>query len=148
MKRIGAIAAVILLAAAAVAGACELHFYLIDAEGVERPLSADGGSSADPVHLELGQQYILRIVYLEDHRNCEVRPEDTLLLLDGARWRVGRETQPLVLAAPVTWSQPRTRTHEGEVRFTAAAAGTWTLEFIRECDRGGYHGQLLFEVTG
>ncbi|MBN1834776.1 MAG: hypothetical protein JW820_02935 [Spirochaetales bacterium] len=147
MKRIIIIALGVFLAAAAVAGACELHFSLVDSAGIERPVSAANGSSGDSIPLELGEEYTLQMVYREDHRNCTVEPEDTVLLLEGARWRPARDTQPLILAAPVTWTQPQSRTNQAEVRFVAAAAGSWTLEIIRECDRGGYHGELVFAVA-
>lgn len=144
MKRVIITALTVLFASAAVAGACELQFSLFDAAGTERAVAAGTGS---PINLEVGLEYTLRMAYREDHRSCTVQPEDTLLLLDGARWREARDTQPLVLAAPVVWTQPRARTHEAEIGFTAAAAGNWTLEIIRECSRGGYYGELLFVVT-
>ena len=147
MKHIIITVLAVFFSAAAIAGACELQFYLIDPAGIQRPVSAGTGSSGGPIRLELGGEYTLKMTYREDHRNCTVPPGDTLLFLDGSRWRVARETQPLVLAAPVAWTQPQARTHEAEVHFTAAAAGSWTLEIIRECSRGGYRGELLFEVT-
>ena len=139
-----ALTVVSLLAAltASSAWACELRYTLIDAAGNARAIAA-----GPPVELAQGAKYALRVEYYEDHRNCDVKPESTVFLLEGARWRPARETQPLVLEAAIAWTRPRTRTNVGEARFTAAAAGTWTLEILRECSRGGYRGELVFAVS-
>lgn len=96
--------------------------------------------------LQAGAQYTLEMVYVENHRNCTVSPDETLYLLDGSRWRVARDTQPLVLAALPEWTAPARRTHAGTFPFAAQTPGVWALEVVRVCDRGGYHGTLIFEV--
>ena len=143
MKKIIAGAAVIL---AAVVGqpafACIPDFTLIDSEGRETVLDI-----GNLIELDSGQEYVLRIEYWEDHRNCSAKPEETLFILDGARWRVERETQPLILSANPEWTRPESRTNLGELRFIAASPGKWVLEIIRVCDRGGYAGRLEFHVS-
>ena len=85
---------------------------IITALAVFLASAAVAGAFGVPIPFQLGEEYPLRMVYREDHRNCAVRPEDTVLLLEGARWRVARHTQPLILGAPVRWTQPRARTNE------------------------------------
>ena len=121
--------------------ACNYTYTVIDGAGRETIVSE--GSSAT---LRLGETYTLRMEYHENHRNCNVSPEETLYLLDGSRWRLERETQPLYLLSWPQWEQPASRTHRGEFVFTAAQAGTWLVEVVRVCDRGGYHGEIYLEV--
>lgn len=143
MKKIIAVAAVVFAAVLVhPAFACIPDFTLIDSDGHETILDIE-----NPVELDAGRDYTLRIEYWEDHRNCSAKPEETMFLLDGARWRVGRETQPLVLSAAPEWTRPAARTNVGELRFTAVNPGEWILEIIRVCDRGGYSGQIEFHVS-
>lgn len=131
----------LILAAAASAAACNYIYTLIDSQGREVQV-VEGGR----VSLTQGEHYVLRMEYRENHRNCTVTPEETLYLLDGARWRLGRETQPLLLSEIADWTQPASRTHLGEFTFTASTAGNWLFEVVRTCDRGGYHGSFHLEV--
>ena len=126
---------------AATAAACNYTYTVIDAEGREVRIS-----EGERATLTQGESYILRMEYHENHRNCRVSPEETLYLLDGARWRLDRETQPLLLTGMPEWIQPAPRTHRGEFAFTASAAGDWLFEVVRVCDRGGYHGRFFLEV--
>lgn len=139
-RRLGIILGFI-LGAALPAAACNYTYTLIDPAG-RHTVVTEGGSAS----LVRGESYVLRMEYHENHRNCSVSPEETLYLVDGARWRLERETQPLVLTAMPRWEQPASRTHRGEFAFTAAREGAWLLEVVRICDRGGYHGEILFEV--
>ncbi len=138
----GAVGALLLLlVAGAPAAACEFVYTLIGPDGEERSIETSNTTT-----LREGAAYTLRMAYREDHRNCNIGPEDTLYLLDGARWRLERETQPLVLTTEPAWNQPSSRSHVGELQFTAATAGEWSLELIRTCHRDGYAGTLRFVV--
>ncbi len=122
--------------------ACRQEYVLVAPNGSESAIEA-----SSTTRVALGETYTLRIEYYEDHRNCTAIPEETMFLLDGARWRVNRETQPLVLTATPEWNRPSSRTNVGEVTFHAAAAGTWRVEIVRTCTRDGYTGWLEFEVS-
>ncbi len=134
----------LVLSAVAVTAAfpCEFTYTMIDAQGNKSEIDP-----LKPVILNSEAAYTLVISYWEDHRNCRVAPEETLLLLDGARWRVLRETQPLVLSAAPFWEQTASRTHEGTVHFTTQTAGSWVLEVMRICDREGYAEQIVILVA-
>jgi hypothetical protein len=119
-----------------------MEYTIIPAGGEE--IRVEPGS---PIALAQGQDYVLRMEYYEDHRNCTAKPEETLLLLDGSRWRENRDDQPLVLSSSPVWTKPKSRTNVGELAFTAAAPGSFRLEIIRECTRDGYQGELLFVVS-
>ncbi len=124
------------------ATACTMEYTIIPAGGEE--VSVEPGS---PFTLAQGQDYILRMEYYEDHRNCTAKPEETLLLLDGSRWREDKAGQPLVLSSSPVWTKPKSRTNVGEFEFTAVAPGSFCLEIIRECTRDGYQGELVFVVS-
>jgi hypothetical protein len=139
-RRMGIIL-VLLLVSAAAATACNYTYTVIDTEG--REVQITEGERTTLTH---GESYVLRMEYHENHRNCTVSPDETLYLVDGARWRLDRATQPLVLTGTPEWIQPTSRTHRGEFTFTAAAIGEWMFEVVRVCDRGGYHGAFFLEV--
>ncbi|SIQ19468.1 hypothetical protein SAMN05920897_10532 [Alkalispirochaeta americana] len=120
---------------------CDYLYTIMDQAGTERVLR-----EGETALLRANETYTLRMEYRENHRNCSVTPEQTLYLLEGARWRVARESQPLVLVAPPQWEQPASRSHRGDFTFLASQDGYWTLEVIRSCDRGGYHGTIYLEV--
>lgn len=123
--------------------ACEFSFTLISSSGLRTTVSLN-----TPITIQEGDSYTLHISYYEDHRNCTVTPESTLFMIDESRWRVLRETQPLVLTAPIEWQRESTRLHSTSISFRAQSVGTHTLSVIRLCDRsnGGYEGNLIFNV--
>lgn len=121
--------------------ACNYTYTFIDQAG-----NATVVAEGERATLTAGERYTLTMEYHENHRNCSVSPQETLYLVDGSRWREGRETQPLVLVSMPQWEQPARRTHRGDFQFIAARAGVWSLEIVRVCDRGGYHGELFIEV--
>ncbi len=131
----------ILLTAAAALPACEFTYTLTDSSGTQRDITTNV-----PVVLDLGEAYTLTLSYWEDHRSCPLGPEGTLFLLDGARWRVLRDTQPLMLLDHVSWDDASSRTKTGTLTFTAQLSGSWVLEVLRICTREGYQGELIFLV--
>ncbi len=136
------IISIILLTSAAIISACEFTYTLTDSQDRSREISVDS-----PVMVTRGESYTLSLSYWEDHRSCKLGPEGTMFLLDGARWRVQRDTQPLILLSDVSWDGSSSRTKTGTVRFTANTAGSWILEVLRICDREGYQGELVFLVS-
>jgi hypothetical protein len=122
--------------------ACEIDYSIIDQSGTS--ISA---TPSQTITLKQGETYTFQMTFYEDHRNCRVPPEDTLFLLDGARWRPQRETQGLVLGGAVEWMENSSRLNTGLTTFTALQPGTYSLEVIRVCDRGGYTAELIFEVS-
>jgi len=132
---------ILALAGATAAFACEIRFSLIGEDGKERVVEP-----GETVVLQQGSVYRLVLQYYEDHRSCQVRPEDTLFFLDGSRWRVGRDTAPLILNAPIVWVSPASRTQRTEIEFVANLRGSTILEIVRECPKGGFKGAITFTV--
>jgi hypothetical protein len=122
--------------------ACEFSYTITDTQ--EKSVNV---IPSQPVMLEIGETYTFTISFYEDHRNCTVSPSDTLFLLDGGRWRVGREAQGLVLDTAIVWKENSSRLNTGVGTFTALRPGSYTLEVIRECSRGGYTADLRFIVS-
>jgi hypothetical protein len=134
------IAFLYLLLAAAPLAACEFT-YAISGPG----LSAARVIPGVPLALQRGAEYTLSVSYQEDHRNCLVPPEDTLFLVEEERWKAGKDYLPLQLLQAGPWTDAG-RSHTTELTFRAGVAGTWALQVLRECTRGGYDQSLLFTV--
>lgn len=137
---IAALMVLIALAVAAPASACIFTYTLIGESG-SVALTPD-----TPTAVEVGQTYRIDIAMREDHGNCRIEPEDTLFLLDEARWRLNRETQPMVLLSEIVWQPVGTTRYTTTIEFRVGQPGLWTVDVIRECTRGGYRGALLFEA--
>lgn len=133
-----AVIAALLFAAPAVF-ACEMHFSL-EQEGDVIELSA-----RDEAALEAGESYVLKVTFVEDHRRCVVPPEETVYLMEYERWDADNE-QPLRMLEQGSWKEISSGTWEQEIQFEAAQAGTWSLEVIRDCPKGGFNTVLSFEV--
>jgi len=132
----------VLMLAAAPAAACEFTYRITNSLGSSREVSPD-----ELIPLTAGEIYELELSYWEDHRSCPLGPEGTVLLLEGGRWITQRQTQPLVLQAPVSWPESSSRTKTGYASFIPQQQGTWTVEILRICSREGYSGSLHFHVT-
>jgi hypothetical protein len=134
--------AAILLAATVVAvPACEMVFKLADSGGTVRRI-LPGASIA----LNKGAAYTLQVDFTEDHRNCKVEPEETLFLLDDAKWKAGKAGQGLALKGPIEWTVNSRTFNTSEIGFTAHTAGSYNLRIIRECPKAGYDEAFIFVV--
>ena len=123
------------------AGACIFTYTLVGPDSsTEERVSMEPGVA---VPVEQGKEYRIEITMREDHGNCSIRAEDTLFLLEETRWRVGRETQPLVLLYPISWQRTGSRGYTTIIEFVVNKPGAWTIDVIRDCDREGYHQRLL-----
>jgi len=131
---------VYLFLAAAPLSACEFT-YTISGPG----LSAAKVIPGVPVTLTRDAEYTLSVSYREDHNNCLVPPEDTLFLVEEERWKTGKDYLPLELLQARPWTASG-RSNATTLTFTASEAGTWPVQVIRECTRGGYDQTLLFSV--
>lgn len=129
-----------LLLPAALIPACEFSFALSGPDGATLPLRP-GSETA----LQRGESYTLEVTFIEDHRKCLLTPEDTEFFLEEVKWKPGREL-PLVLEEAVSWEEADARTNRALLSFRAVEAGSFTLEVLRECDKGGYDELLLFSV--
>jgi hypothetical protein len=98
-----------------------------------------------PLQLETDALYSLDVSYREDHRNCLVPPEDTLFLVEEERWKTGKEYLALELMEDIVWIEDE-REKQTIIQFETHTPGTWPLQVIRECSRGGYDQTLLFTV--
>ncbi|MDX9802040.1 MAG: hypothetical protein RBT69_11970 [Spirochaetia bacterium] len=135
------IPAVMLLISAAGVFACEFTYSLTAPDGKVSRLTP-----ADKVSLEEGEQYVLTVSYVEDHKKCTVAPEDTLFLLEDERWKAGKDYLPLTLLSSEGWAVDG-RSYLISFTFTASKQGNYPLEIIRECARGGYRASLNFIVA-
>lgn len=120
--------------------ACEFTFALHSADGATQALRP--GSE---IVLELGKSYDLEVTFREDHRRCLLTPEDTEFYLEEVKWKPGRDL-PLVLGEAVTWESVNAGSHSATLPFRAEDPGSFQLEIVRECDKGGYDELLLFTV--
>lgn len=139
IRRIGIVAAIMVFAAA-VGHACIFTYTLVGPDGSVEI------RSGTPAHVVTGESYRIEIAMRENHANCRIQPEDTLFLLEEGRWRLLRDTQPLVLLEEIVWEQTGSRRYATVVSFSVAQAGAWRVDVIRECDRGGYHETLILET--
>ena len=138
-KRAAAVAFFVLVAGVS-AHACILTYTLVGPDGQA------GITPGRPAEVVTGGDYRIEITMREDHNRCLIEPEDTMFLLEEARWRVNRETQPLVLLAPIEWVQVGSREFTATIEFRAAETGAWTIDVIRDCTKGGYHEKLILEA--
>jgi hypothetical protein len=122
-------------------GACEFT-YILEGPGHEETRLIPG----IPVSISSDSHYSLSISYREDHRNCLVPPEDTLFLVEEERWRTGKDYLALELLDDIEW-EVSGRALSAQLSFQANRIGTWPLQVIRECTRGGYDQALLFTVN-
>lgn len=135
-----ALIALMCLAVATPAVACIFTYTLVGED------SSTGLTADTPTPVRVDETYRIDIAMREDHGNCRIEPEDTLFLLDEARWRLNRETQPMVLLSEILWQPVGATRYTTSIEFRVAQPGLWTIDVIRECSRGGYHGALLFEA--
>lgn len=135
------LALALLVGSAFAANACIFTYTLVGPDGGVR-LEPDS-----PVSVAAGETYRIDITMREDHGNCSLEPEDTMFLLNEGRWRVDRETQPLVLLSDIVWEQAGPTRYTTEIEFDAREAGDWRIDVIRECTRGGRHEILLINVV-
>jgi hypothetical protein len=120
--------------------ACEFSFALLGPDG-ERSLRP-GTETA----LEQGARYTLEVTFTEDHGRCLLTPEDTKFYLEEVKWKPGREL-PLLLQEAAAWETVDGRSHRALLPFQAVDSGSFRLEILRECDKGGYDELLLFSVS-
>ncbi|PKL26807.1 MAG: hypothetical protein CVV46_14725 [Spirochaetae bacterium HGW-Spirochaetae-2] len=143
MKRMLILGACMMMLSTASLFACEFNYTLVDQSGNTMQVTP-----SKPMVLKQGESYSFEISFYEDHRNCVVPPSDTLFMIDGARWRPLRDSQGLVLGGTMEWKENSSRLNTGFTSFTALLPGTYSLEVMRVCDKGGYTAELIFEVPG
>jgi hypothetical protein len=123
------------------AQACIFTYTLVGGDGAEVRIRPD-----EVVTLTEGASYRIDIAMREDHGVCRIEPEDTMFLLDEARWRANRDTQPFLLTSEIVWEKVGSRSYTTSLSFVAIQSGDRRIDIIRECTRGGSHETLLFEV--
>ena len=123
--------------------ACEFSFILINEDGSSQNLRP--GTDID---LELNNTYTIEIALTEDHRRCNLTPEDTDFLLEEEKWKISKDYLPLQLLDKISWSTQDSRHHTVEINFQAVTAGTCELQVLRDCDRKeGYDEFIQFMVN-
>ena len=138
-RRVGVAMALFLLPTLA-AYACIFTYVLI---GPDESNEIRSGATAT---VRAGEVYRIEIAMRENHNNCDLEADDTMFLLEEGRWRVGRETQPLVLRSEIEWERTGSRSYTTAIEFLAAEIGTWTIDVVRECHRGGCHEWIAIET--
>lgn len=122
--------------------ACEFHFRLISPEGeVEKIFPGEVKS------LQKGETYTLCVDFVADHRRCTVPPEETVFLLQEEKWKTSKGYLALRLMEETEWVPLSSLSWTKELRFTALEQGTYGLEILRECPKGGYDEWLDFLIT-
>ena len=128
------------LLAASVAHACIFTYTLVGPDGSVR-VEPD-----DPVAITAGLTYRIDVTMRENHGACSLEAEDTMILLNEGRWRVNRDTQPLVLLSEIVWERVGPTRYTTSFEFEARESGDWRIDLIRECTRGGRHETLYLQV--
>ncbi len=125
---------------AAMIPACDFSFVLREPDGATQSLRPGA-----EIVLEQGNSYDLEVTFTEDHRRCLLTPEDTEFYLEEVKWKPGREL-PLVLEGAFTWESLEADSHRATLTFRAVETGSFELEILRECTKGGYDELLPFTV--
>lgn len=141
-KRIVFALAMLLGASALPAIACEFAFSITDEGGVRRTITPGGTAAVIP-----GRIYTLSVEFIEDHGKCKLEPEDTDFLLNEEKWKPSKSHLPLLLLEDIRWLEESERTNTTNLRFEARQEGTWTLEIIRDCSKGGYDEFITIAVS-
>jgi len=121
--------------------ACEMQFSLISSDK-----SVNRISPTKNVRISLGETYILKIEFIEDHKNCITPPEETKYLLQDEKWKVTKDYLPLQLILQDDWEKESTHVWKQEITFKALKKGSWELEVLRDCTKGGYDEFITFIV--
>ena len=138
----GILIAALLLSTASVF-ACEFSFALINADGSSQNLRP--GTDID---LELNNTYTMKIALTEDHRRCNLTPEDTDFLLEEEKWKTSKDYLPLQLLDKISWFSQDSRHHTTEISFQTVESGIFELEVLRDCDKKeGYDEFIHFIVN-
>ncbi len=140
-KLILVFAAGLLFLGSAAAFTCDFDYTIIDPAGEEQAVRP-----GKPFPVTTDNVYTLTFSYYENHRNCLVAPEETQFEIDGSPWTLNNKAQPLMLTSLPQWEAVSGREHAGELIFVPGEAGTWELDVLRICTKGGYAGTLVFAV--
>jgi hypothetical protein len=141
-RKWGILIAAFLLSTASVF-ACEFSFTLINTDGSSRTIHP--GTN---IELEQDDTYTMKIALTEDHRKCQLAPEDTDFLLNEEKWKTSKDYLPLQLLNNISWSTQDSRHHTVEISFKASVSGTSALEVLRDCDKKeGYDEFFRFTIN-
>lgn len=120
--------------------ACEMNFNLVSPEGEQKIIPGK------EVWLTLGETYSLTVQFIEDHRKCVTPPEETMYILQEEKWKISKDHLPLQLIELGEWIMDSGDWWIQKIDFTPREEGTWSLEIIRDCPKGGYDEYLTFHV--
>ena len=62
------------------------------------------------------------------------------------KWKSLKDYLPLQLVSRGEWVLDSSQTYVQEISFEAIEKGSWELEIIRDCSKGGYDEFLIFHV--
>ena len=123
------------------ASACYFSFTLTDSRNNEQTLRP-----FTPVTVNTGETYKLTINFTQDHRKCSVPADETDLLLYEEKWKTTKDYLPMQLISTTHWELTDTCTYTIELDFTPKIEGSWDLQVLRECSKGGYDESLVFTI--
>jgi len=121
--------------------ACDIRLELKDDSGSITSISPD-----KPVIIQRDQVYTLIVTFRPDHGNCLVPAGDTIFLADEEKWKTNKDYLPLQLLNSISWQEVSRGVYQTEIKFKAAKSGSWELEIIRECTKGGYDEFYVFKI--
>lgn len=85
----------------------------------------------------LNDVVMVKIILELDHRNCDVKPSETLF-----------KTQNVKVIAAGDWKKVGSRTYEREFKLQiTGSSGEGTLAVKRECHRDGASGSVSFKIS-
>ena len=135
------IAGFLILFSIANVSACYFSFTLTDSNNNEQSIRP-----FTPVTVYTEDTYRLTIIFTQDHNNCAVPADETDLLLYEEKWKTTKDYLPMQLLSTTAWEQTGTGAYTLELNFTPKIEGTWDLQILRECSKGGYDESLVFDI--
>ena len=135
------IAGFLILFSIANVSACFFSFTLTDSINYEQSIRP-----FTPVTVYTGDTYKLTITFTQDHRNCAGPADETDLLLYEEKWKTTKNYLPMQLLSTTDWEKTGTGTYTIELHFIPDIKGTWNLQVLRECSKGGYDESLVFDI--
>ena len=124
------------------ASACYFEFQLTDQNNVRENIHP-----YDDIFVNTGETYKLLITFTQDHRNCLVPADETDILLYEEKWKTAKDYLPMQLLSSSGWIETGTCSYSIELEFIPQTEGTWELGILRECPKGGYDENLIFNIS-
>lgn len=123
------------------ASACYLNFIITDSHNNEKTVKP-----FENITVNSEENYVLTVIFTQDHRNCIISAEETDFLLYEEKWKTTKDYLPMQLVSISNWEKTGAHCYTIELEFIPKAEGTWELRILRECLKGGYDECLVFNI--